>query len=235
MAAFENVFYSVNAQSALKLGHVRGVSLLAAAEAGIRFSNTPRFRSKALSPVMDAPRRLRSSRWSSRCSGLNGRPRLSTLPTRWRWPSAMPRVTDTRRQSLPNDPSSPCSRLHVACAAIRWIRPLQLLPRKSGPGGPPSMCSIWMPMGKERSVLLPRMPTSSRYPSSSRPMAWNGFSNCFGRPTTWSRATATSPTGASRIWESRPWSPKDHGDGERRSSTIRRSTRPRIWRRFLST
>ena len=35
VAAFENVFYSVNAQSALKLGHVRGVSLLTAAEAGI--------------------------------------------------------------------------------------------------------------------------------------------------------------------------------------------------------
>ncbi len=35
VAAFENVFFAVNAQSALKLGHVRGVSLLAAAEAGI--------------------------------------------------------------------------------------------------------------------------------------------------------------------------------------------------------
>ena len=33
--AVEEVFYSVNAKSALKLGHVRGVALLAAATAGI--------------------------------------------------------------------------------------------------------------------------------------------------------------------------------------------------------
>ena len=35
VVAVEEVFYSVNAQSALKLGHVRGVALLAAAEAGL--------------------------------------------------------------------------------------------------------------------------------------------------------------------------------------------------------
>jgi len=34
-AAFENVFYATNVQSALKLGHVRGVSMLAAAEANL--------------------------------------------------------------------------------------------------------------------------------------------------------------------------------------------------------
>lgn len=34
-AAFESLFYSTNVQSALKLGHARGVSLFAAAEAGI--------------------------------------------------------------------------------------------------------------------------------------------------------------------------------------------------------
>jgi crossover junction endodeoxyribonuclease RuvC len=34
-AAFENVFYSTNVQSALKLGHVRGVSIFAAAEANL--------------------------------------------------------------------------------------------------------------------------------------------------------------------------------------------------------
>lgn len=33
--AIEEVFYSVNPQTALKLGHVRGVALLAAAEAGL--------------------------------------------------------------------------------------------------------------------------------------------------------------------------------------------------------
>jgi crossover junction endodeoxyribonuclease RuvC len=34
-AAFENLFYSSNVQSALKLGHVRGVSMFAAAEANV--------------------------------------------------------------------------------------------------------------------------------------------------------------------------------------------------------
>ncbi|HVT99415.1 MAG TPA: crossover junction endodeoxyribonuclease RuvC [Acidobacteriaceae bacterium] len=35
MVAVEEVFYSVNAKSAIKLGHVRGVALLAAATAGL--------------------------------------------------------------------------------------------------------------------------------------------------------------------------------------------------------
>jgi crossover junction endodeoxyribonuclease RuvC len=35
VAAFENLFYASNAQSALKLGHVRGVSMFAAAEASL--------------------------------------------------------------------------------------------------------------------------------------------------------------------------------------------------------
>jgi crossover junction endodeoxyribonuclease RuvC len=35
VVAIEEVFYSVNAKSALKLGHVRGVALLAAANAGL--------------------------------------------------------------------------------------------------------------------------------------------------------------------------------------------------------
>lgn len=40
--AIENVFYSVNARSALKLGHARGVAMLAAVEAGVPvFEYTP--------------------------------------------------------------------------------------------------------------------------------------------------------------------------------------------------
>jgi crossover junction endodeoxyribonuclease RuvC len=35
VVAIEEVFYSVNAKSALKLGHVRGVALLAAASCGL--------------------------------------------------------------------------------------------------------------------------------------------------------------------------------------------------------
>ena len=41
-AAIENVFHSVNARSALKLGHARGVAMLAVVEAGIPvFEYTP--------------------------------------------------------------------------------------------------------------------------------------------------------------------------------------------------
>ena len=36
MVAIEDVFYAVNAKSALKLGHVRGVAMLAAAQAGLQ-------------------------------------------------------------------------------------------------------------------------------------------------------------------------------------------------------
>lgn len=36
VVAIEEVFYSVNAKSAIKLGHVRGVALLAAASAGVK-------------------------------------------------------------------------------------------------------------------------------------------------------------------------------------------------------
>ena len=40
--AIENLFYSVNARSALKLGHARGVAMLAAVEAGLAvFEYTP--------------------------------------------------------------------------------------------------------------------------------------------------------------------------------------------------
>ena len=40
--AIENVFYSVNARSALRLGHARGVAMLAAVEAGVPvFEYTP--------------------------------------------------------------------------------------------------------------------------------------------------------------------------------------------------
>jgi crossover junction endodeoxyribonuclease RuvC len=35
VVAIENLFYSVNARSALKLGHARGVAILAAVEAGV--------------------------------------------------------------------------------------------------------------------------------------------------------------------------------------------------------
>jgi crossover junction endodeoxyribonuclease RuvC len=42
VVAIENLFYSVNARSALKLGHARGVAMLAAVEAGLLvFEYTP--------------------------------------------------------------------------------------------------------------------------------------------------------------------------------------------------
>jgi len=45
-AAVEEVFYSQNVKTALKLAHVRGVALLAIAERASRWANTLRWRSK---------------------------------------------------------------------------------------------------------------------------------------------------------------------------------------------
>ena len=41
-AAIEEVFFAVNAKSALKLSHVRGVAMLVVAEASVRWRNTRR-------------------------------------------------------------------------------------------------------------------------------------------------------------------------------------------------
>jgi Holliday junction resolvasome RuvABC endonuclease subunit len=60
--AIEDVFYAVNAKSALKLGQVRGVAMLAAASAGLDWQS-PR------NP------RMRRMRWRSRFVICTRRPR----------------------------------------------------------------------------------------------------------------------------------------------------------------
>ena len=61
--AIENLFHAVNVRSALKLGHARGVAMLAAVEAGCRSSSTRRPRSSGRSSATAAPRSTRCSRW----------------------------------------------------------------------------------------------------------------------------------------------------------------------------
>jgi crossover junction endodeoxyribonuclease RuvC len=78
VVAVEEVFYSVNAKSALKLGQVRGVALLAAARQGL--------------PVAEyAPLRIkknRSSSWWRACWAWPSLPSRPTPPMRLRSPSA---------------------------------------------------------------------------------------------------------------------------------------------------
>ena len=67
--AIENLFYATNVRSALKLGHARGVAMLAAVECGRRrWSNTRPPRSSAPWSATAAPRSPRCGRWSSCCS-----------------------------------------------------------------------------------------------------------------------------------------------------------------------
>jgi len=82
--AIENIFYAANVRSALKLGHARGVAMLAAAEAG----NTRRPRSNARSSAMGVPRSSRCSTWSSCCSVSPPCRRRMMRPTLWRSRSA---------------------------------------------------------------------------------------------------------------------------------------------------
>jgi hypothetical protein len=57
------LFHAVNVRSALKLGHARGVAMLAAVEAGCRSWSTRRPRSSARWSATAAPRNTRFSRW----------------------------------------------------------------------------------------------------------------------------------------------------------------------------
>ena len=61
--AIENLFHAVNVRSALKLGHARGVAMLAAVEAGVPVRRVlARRRSSARSSATAAPRRRKCSR-----------------------------------------------------------------------------------------------------------------------------------------------------------------------------
>ena len=66
--AIEEVFYSVNAKSALKLGQVRGVALLAAASRACRLPSTRRCGSSRASWDTGSPERNRCNSWWRGCS-----------------------------------------------------------------------------------------------------------------------------------------------------------------------
>ena len=58
--AIEDVFYAVNAKSALKLGHVRGVAMLVAAQAGLEVVAYPHSRSNQRLLVTEGRKSRRS-------------------------------------------------------------------------------------------------------------------------------------------------------------------------------
>ena len=99
--AVEEVFYSVNVKSALKLGHVRGVALLKAAEAAL--------------PIYEySPLQIKSSVVGyGRAEKRQVQQMVKTLlrlqdlpPTRWRWRSATRTAPQRRRNWLRRDPGA---------------------------------------------------------------------------------------------------------------------------------
>jgi crossover junction endodeoxyribonuclease RuvC len=76
VAAFESLFYATNVQSALKLGHVRGVSMFAAAEANLPVFEYSPLEVKSAVPAMAAPKNPRC-----RIRGALGRPDLRASTT----------------------------------------------------------------------------------------------------------------------------------------------------------
>src|SRR5579862_824595 len=86
--AIEDVFYALNVKSALKLGQVRGVAMLAAAVADLKSPNTLRSPSSLRSSATGAPRSSKCSTWSRVFWNYRSRPSPWTPPTRWPLPFA---------------------------------------------------------------------------------------------------------------------------------------------------
>jgi crossover junction endodeoxyribonuclease RuvC len=61
--AIENLFYSTNARSALKLGHARGVAMLAAVEHGVPVLEYTPAEIKRAVVGLAGPRNHRCNRW----------------------------------------------------------------------------------------------------------------------------------------------------------------------------
>jgi crossover junction endodeoxyribonuclease RuvC len=75
IVAIEEVFFSANAKSALKLGQVRGVAMLAAATCGLpKSSSTRRSPSRVGRRLWTWPPRSRSSSWSCVCWSYRSAP-----------------------------------------------------------------------------------------------------------------------------------------------------------------
>ena len=88
IVAIEDVFYAVNVKTALKLGQVRGVAMLAASFAGCQWRSTRRYRLNPPWSAMAVRRSTRCSRWLPGFCILPRRPNPRTLLTRWPSPSA---------------------------------------------------------------------------------------------------------------------------------------------------
>ena len=87
--AVEDLFYAKNARSALKLGHVRGVLLLAASQADIPIAEyTPTQVKRAVVGYGRAAKH-QVQEMVSLLLALDERPSPSTSPTRLLWPSVM--------------------------------------------------------------------------------------------------------------------------------------------------
>ena len=65
--AVENLFYATNVRSALKLGHARGVAILAAVKGGYGVAEYTRPRSSGPSSGTGTPRSIRCRRWCGCC------------------------------------------------------------------------------------------------------------------------------------------------------------------------
>ena len=82
--AIENLFHAVNARSALKLGHARGVAMLAAVEAGVPIVEyTPAEVKQAVVGYGRAEKEPGADDGSAAAGARRRRPRLTTRPTRW--------------------------------------------------------------------------------------------------------------------------------------------------------
>jgi hypothetical protein len=86
--AIEEVFYSVNAKSALKLGQVRGVALLAAATQGLPVAEYAPLKIKSSVVGYGMAKKEQVQFMVARLLELAEPPNPKTPPTRWPSPSA---------------------------------------------------------------------------------------------------------------------------------------------------
>ena len=103
--AIENLFFATNVKSALKLGHARGVAMLAAVEAGVPVMEyTPAEIKRAVVGYGRAEKH-QVQQMVKLILGLSGGSRRPTTPpTRWPWPSATSTRSGRSARSAPLGP-----------------------------------------------------------------------------------------------------------------------------------
>ena len=97
-AAVEEVFYSQNVKTALKLAHVRGVALLAIAEASVALGEYSPLEVKVSVVGYGRAEKSQVERMVRTLTGLEQESKPKTSPTRWPWPSVTPRIAACRRR-----------------------------------------------------------------------------------------------------------------------------------------